>query len=124
MKVFGKNVFNELKNNTKQIRKVYLSSTFKDKEIIEFVKKNNLSYVTVDKRKFDTLVEGNTQGIILEISDYEYKNIKDIDYSKVNSVLSRNSYSNFKTIKKTKVRKYIINSVELATLALISLTNF
>lgn len=79
MKVFGKNVFNELKNNTKQIRKVYLSSTFKDKEIIEFVKKNNLSYVTVDKRKFDTLVEGNTQGIILEISDYEYKNIKDID---------------------------------------------
>ena len=61
---------------------------------------------------------------VIPTSPTTFENIKDIDYSKVNSVLSRNSYSNFKTIKKTKVRKYIINSVELATLALISLTNF
>lgn len=79
MKVFGKNVFNELKTNVKNIKKVYLSSSFKDKEIIDFIKDNNLSYVTVDKKKFDFMVKGNTQGIILEVSDYEYKNLKDID---------------------------------------------
>lgn len=61
---------------------------------------------------------------VIPTSPTTFENIKDIDYSRVNSVLSRNSYSNFKTIKKTKVRKYIINSVELATLALILLTSF
>lgn len=49
---------------------------------------------------------------------------EDIDYKKVNDVLSRNSYSNFKTIKKTKVRKYIASSVEQAILALTLLMNF
>lgn len=79
MKVFGKNVFNELKNNVKQIKKVYLSSSFKDKDIIDFIKNNNIPYITVEKKKFDKMVNGNTQGIILEVSEYEYKNIKEID---------------------------------------------
>lgn len=81
MRVFGKNVFNELKNNTSQIKKVYLSSSFKDKDIIDFIKRNNLSYVTVDSKKFNSLAEGNTQGIVLEINEYEYKDIKDLDLS-------------------------------------------
>lgn len=79
MRVFGKNVFNELKNNPKQIRKVYLSANFNDKEIIEFIKSSKIPYVTVEKHKFDTMVEGKTQGIILDINEYEYKNIKDLD---------------------------------------------
>lgn len=79
MKVFGKNVFNELKNNVKQIKKVYLSSSFKDKDIIDFIKNNNIPYITVEKKKFDKMVNGNTQGIVLEVSEYEYKNIKEID---------------------------------------------
>jgi len=79
VRVFGKNVFNELKSNTKQIKKVYLSQSFKDKEIIDFIKHNNIPYVTVDKRKFDSLATGNTQGIILEVSEYEYKDIKELD---------------------------------------------
>lgn len=81
MKVYGKNVFNELKSNTKQIRKVYLSSSFKDKDIMDFIMKNKISYVSLDKKAFDRMAEGNTQGIILEIDDYQYKNIKDIDTS-------------------------------------------
>ena len=79
MKVFGKNVFNELKNNVKQIKKVYLSSSFKDKDIIDFIKNNNIPYITVEKKKFDKMVNGNTQGIVLEVSEYEYKNIKERD---------------------------------------------
>ncbi len=79
MKVFGKNVFNELKSNTDKIRKVYLSTSFHDEDIIKFIKENKLSYVTVDKKKFDSMVSGNTQGIILDIEEFEYKNLKEID---------------------------------------------
>ena len=79
MKVFGKNVFNELKNNYSQIKKVYLSSSFKEKDIIDFIKSHKLPYVTVEKNKFENMVKGNKQGIILEISEYEYKDIKKID---------------------------------------------
>lgn len=79
MKVFGKNVFNELKNNKENIKKVYLSSNFKDKDIIDFIKDNKIPYITVEKNKFDHMVNGHTQGIILEINEYEYKDIKTID---------------------------------------------
>ena len=79
MKVFGKNVFNELKTNSKNIKKVYLSTSFKDKDIIDFIKENNIPYVTVDKNRFNNIANGNTQGIILEINEYEYKRLEDID---------------------------------------------
>ena len=79
MRVFGKNVFNELKNNAENIRKVYLSSSFKDKDIIDFIKANKIKYVTIEKHKFEQLSKGNTQGIILDIEDYQYKDFKTID---------------------------------------------
>lgn len=87
MKVFGKNVFNELKSNTTQIRKVYLGPSFKDKEIIDFIKKNNISYVNLDRKAFDRLSEGNTQGIILEVDDYKYKSLKEVDLSQKRIVI-------------------------------------
>lgn len=79
MKVYGKNVFNELKNNIGQIKKVYLSPSFRDKDIMEFIQKNRISYVNLDKKTFDKMSDENTQGIILEVNDYSYKDIKDID---------------------------------------------
>ncbi len=79
MKVFGKNVFNEMKNDFKNIKKVYLSTSFKDKEIIDFIKENNIPYVSVDKTKFDKMAEGHSQGIMMEINDYEYKNLNELD---------------------------------------------
>ena len=79
MRVTGKNVFNELKNNKDRIKKVYISATFKDENIINYIKDNKITYVTVDKNKFKSMDSGNNQGVILEIEDYNYKNIKDID---------------------------------------------
>lgn len=87
MKVFGKNVFNELKSNCGQIKKVYLSSSFKDKEIINFIQKNKIPYVTVEKKKFDLMVEGNTQGIILDVKDFECKDIKELDLNQKKIVI-------------------------------------
>lgn len=76
MKVFGRNVFNELKTNPKQIKKVYLSKGFNDKEIIDFIKNNRISYTTTDNKSMDKMVEGKHQGIIIITNDYEYKDYK------------------------------------------------
>ena len=78
MKVTTKNVFNELKTNLDRIKKVYITPNFKDKEIIDFIKENKIPYVQIDKQKLDKM-ERKNQGILIEIKDYDYKNIKDID---------------------------------------------
>ena len=38
MKVFGKNVINEILANPKKIKKIYISKTLKDKDLIEKIK--------------------------------------------------------------------------------------
>ena len=78
MKVYGKNVFNELDLN--KVRKVYLSKNFNDKEIINVIKKNGLKYVSVDQKVLDGMFKHN-QGIVFEINDYDYKSIDDINFN-------------------------------------------
>ena len=76
MRVTGKNVFNEL--DVKNIRKVYLSSSFSDKNIINHIQNNHIKYVVTEQRILDNMVKHN-QGIVVEISDYEYKTMDVID---------------------------------------------
>ena len=78
MKVFGKNVFNELKENVKSIKKVYIAKNFTDKEIIKFIQDNKISYAVMDDHKMDGMVEGRHQGIIAVIDDYEYSDYRDM----------------------------------------------
>lgn len=78
MKVFGKNVFNELREDVKSIKKVYIANNFSDREIIDFIKKNNISHSFMDIKKMDSMVDGRHQGIIIEINEYDY-----VDYKKM-----------------------------------------
>lgn len=78
MKVFGKNVFNELRENVSSIKKVYLAKNFNDKDIINFIKENNISYSVMDQRKMDGMVLGRHQGIIIVVDDYEYSDYQDM----------------------------------------------
>ena len=78
MKVFGKNVFNELKDNIKSIKKVYIAKNFNDKEIIKFIQDNKISYAVTDPKNMDSMVEGRHQGIIAVIDDYEYSDYRDM----------------------------------------------
>ena len=78
MKVFGKNVFNELKDNIKSIKKVYIAKNFNDKEIIKFIQDNKISYSVTDPKNMDGMAEGRHQGIIAVIDDYEYVDYKDM----------------------------------------------
>ena len=75
MRVCGKNVFNE--TDKSKIKKVYLSSNFKDQEIMQTIKKSNLKYVNTDSKVLDKMLPNN-QGIIIEIYDYVYGTLDDI----------------------------------------------
>lgn len=76
MRVCGKNVFNEL--DLSRVRKVLISPNFKDKDILDKIKANRLKYVVTDSKIMDKMIPHN-QGIIVEINDYEYKTLDDID---------------------------------------------
>ena len=81
MRVCGKNVFKEI--DPKDIRKVYLSNRFNDKEIVKYIQDNKISYIPSDDRQMDRMMQHH-QGIIVEINDYEYKDLnvitKDDDF--------------------------------------------
>lgn len=73
MLVYGRNVLKEL--DRKKIKKIYVSS----KELIPYLKEENLKFDLVPKQRLDKMVSGNHQGIIVEIHDYEYYTMNDID---------------------------------------------
>ena len=73
MLVYGRNVIKEL--DRKKIRKIYISS----KELIPYLKEEKLKFDIVPKQKLDSMVKGNHQGIVIDVYDYEYYSMDDID---------------------------------------------
>ena len=78
MLVYGKNVANEVINDTSKIRRTFISNKFDDKFIISVLKRNNVKIKFMDKKVMDKMVDGMHQGIIFEINDYEYYDIDEI----------------------------------------------
>ena len=77
MFVFGKNVLKEL--NPKKIRKAYLNKNIKDNSIQKYLLDNHIRFELVDPYRLDKMVSGNHQGIVLDIDDYNYYSIEDIE---------------------------------------------
>ena len=73
MLVYGRNVLKEL--DKKKIKKIYIST----KELIPYLKEEKLKFDIVPKQRLDKMVKGNHQGIVIDIYDYEYYTMKDID---------------------------------------------
>ncbi len=73
MLVYGKNVLKEL--DSKKIKKIYLSN----RELIAELKSKNWKFELVPKERLDKMVSGNHQGIVVDIYDYEYSKITDVD---------------------------------------------
>lgn len=73
MLVYGRNVLKEL--DKKKIRKIYISSN----ELVSYLKTNNLKYENVPKQRLDNMVKGNHQGVVIDVYDYEYYTMDDID---------------------------------------------
>lgn len=75
MYVFGKNVALELINNNRPIKKVFVYKDFKDREILSGL---NCPIKYLEKFQLDRMIDGNHQGIILEIPDYQYHDISEL----------------------------------------------
>ena len=82
MIVFGRNVAREVLDSKKEIKKVIMANTFDDKSIISDLEKNNVKIIRVDKREIDRKYKGNHQGIVLEIEDFKYGKLNDLENSK------------------------------------------
>ncbi len=72
MLVYGKNVAKEyLKTN--KVRKVFLSNSFKDQEILSMIN-NSVEVEYLDKKRLSKYPKVN-QGIILDVIDFEYSQL-------------------------------------------------
>ncbi len=72
MLVYGRNVAEELLKNPKNIKKIILQDNFDDKKINFLLEKLNLERKYLSKKQMDDLCKGIHQGIILDITDYQY----------------------------------------------------
>lgn len=76
MKVYGKNVLNEVLSNPKKVKKLYITSNMKDERIMKSIRENKIQYESVSKETMDRMVKGNHQGIMAIIDDYTYTDYK------------------------------------------------
>jgi len=77
MRVYGRNVFNELKSDPSKIKKIFLSKNI-DNEVFAFVKENGIHFEVMDTGRLDKLVHGVHQGIIMEVNDFEYSPFEEL----------------------------------------------
>ena len=73
MLVYGKNILYEV--DKKKIKKAYISRN----DYITYLKENSIKYEIVDKSRLDKMVKGVHQGIVLDIFDYNYYTMDDLD---------------------------------------------
>ena len=78
MYVYGKNVASEIINDESKIKKAFLSKKFDDKNIISMLNRNKVKIKYLDKIAMDKMVDGNHQGIIFDVVDYEYFDIDEL----------------------------------------------
>ena len=76
MIVYGKNVAKEVISTKKEIKRVILSNNFDNKEILDGIKGIKIEYM--NKRDMDYKYSSNNQGIVMEIEDYKYSDIKEV----------------------------------------------
>lgn len=80
MLVYGKNVVTEILNSKVKIYKVFLENNFKDENLLNQINKLNLKKFHIDKNKLDKMCNNSAnQGIALDIEEYNYLTIKDIE---------------------------------------------
>ena len=75
MLVYGKNTLKELE--IKNIRRVFVNKNLKDNNLFTYLKDNKIKYEVVDNFILDKKVDGNHQGIVIEVNDYDYYNLAD-----------------------------------------------
>jgi len=78
MIVYGKNSCEEILKSSEKIKKLYLDRNFSDKNIISLIEKRGLKPIFYTKVELDEVADGNHQGIIIDMGEYNYCDIDDI----------------------------------------------
>lgn len=83
MYAYGKSVVRDLIKNGVEIEKTYIYEQFPDKKLFLALQKLKINMEYCSKKELDRLVNGNHQGIIVSIPDYEFVGfdelVKDVD---------------------------------------------
>lgn len=78
MLVYGRNSAYEILKNNKKVKKVYLDRNFRDKNIISLLENLKIAPHFYTKYELDELANGNHQGIIVDVGEYEYCDLDDL----------------------------------------------
>ena len=78
MYIYGKNVVNEVLKTDKYIKEAIIYNQFSDKSIIDKLKFKNIPIKFLEKHEIDKIVDGNHQGIVLKVDDYDYCSIEEL----------------------------------------------
>lgn len=73
MLVYGKNTLKEV--DVKKIKKAYITNN----NYLDYLKSNKIKYEYIDKNRLDKMVSGKHQNIVLDIYEYDYYKLDDID---------------------------------------------
>ncbi len=76
--VYGKNVVRQLLEDEKKIYEVILMEGFRDKELEDVIKSNNIKCTYMNRKKMDAKLEGNHQGVAAFIDEYKTYSIDEI----------------------------------------------
>lgn len=78
MYVYGKNVVNEVLKNKKRIIEAYIYNNFSDEKIINKIIRTKAPIKYLEKRELDKMIDGNHQGVVLKIEDYQYVDLDEL----------------------------------------------
>lgn len=78
MYIYGKNVAREALLEKGKVKKAFVYKKFNDKELLNELHKQNIRINYLEKHELDKMEDGNHQGIILDVTDYEYASLDDI----------------------------------------------
>ena len=77
MYVYGKNVAEEILKKGEKIQKALIWDKFSDRKLISAIQKREICIKFCAKKDLDKFANGNHQGIILCIPDYEYCDVSE-----------------------------------------------
>ena len=78
MLVYGRNVATELLKQSKKNKKIFIQDNINDEKINSLLEKEKIQPKIMSKKQMDNLAGGVHQGIILDIEDYQYKDLEDM----------------------------------------------
>jgi 23S rRNA (guanosine2251-2'-O)-methyltransferase len=88
MLVYGRNVATEYLNfNKNSIKKIIIQEGFKDKNVISMVENAKMPVIYKNKKDMDSLANGSHQGIILDVTEFEYYPLDEVLNSESDFVL-------------------------------------